>query len=281
MNCEICNKLYDTFQSLASHISRNHKTVDLKEYTIKYFYNNKLPTCKCGCKSFVKYKYFGTFVKYISGHNSIDNNPFKNKHHTQETIQRILSSEGYKNKRSSKQDIFKFCLYCNSKIKTIKSQYNNKKFCNKECYSNFVIESVKNKTEYGTAYSKRASIGGANAILKGKRSLPEFNFERLLKENNIKFESQYKIILNEKVHVVDFYIPDVNLVIQIDGNYWHCNPKRFKKDYYHSRIKKYAKDIWLKDFNQVKDLQINGYNVKRIWESDIKNINNFNDYMRK
>ena len=44
------------------------------------------------------------------------------------------------------------------------------------------------------------------------------------KENNIKFETQYKIDYENKYKYYDFYIEDLNLLIEADGDYWHVNP---------------------------------------------------------
>ena len=52
---------------------------------------------------------------------------------------------------------------------------------------------------------------------------------------------------------VDIYIPELNLVVECDGNYWHNQPKQK-----HADIKR---DYWLRS---------QGYKVVRIWESEIK-----------
>jgi len=35
---------------------------------------------------------------------------------------------------------------------------------------------------------------------------------------------------------VDIYIPDENRIIECFGDYWHCNPNRYKKDYYNTQV---------------------------------------------
>lgn len=98
--CEMCNKRYENTRLLASHVAVSHKDVSPVEYTIQNFYGGKLPMCKCGCNIEAPYRCFGKFMTYISGHNSNDNNNFKGKHHTQETILKIINSDGYKNRKS-------------------------------------------------------------------------------------------------------------------------------------------------------------------------------------
>lgn len=98
MICNICNKKCKNMRLLASHIAICHKTISPRDYTVKYFYDGITPKCGCGCDSESPYRYLGKFMTYISGHNIIVKNPFKGKHHTKKTIQKILDSDGYKNR---------------------------------------------------------------------------------------------------------------------------------------------------------------------------------------
>lgn len=87
-----------------------------------------------------------------------------------------------------------------------------------------------------------------NRILASNRnnlSYPEKLVINYLEENNINFESQYKI----KSYYVDFLL-DNNVVIEIDGSYWHN-----KDD--------------LNEINRQKEIEKEGYKVYRI---DAKNV---------
>ncbi len=53
--------------------------------------------------------------------------------------------------------------------------------------------------------------------------------------------------------LVDFYLPDRNLVIEVDGDYWHSLEKNKKKDA--------KKDQYMKEFQ---------INLVRLKESDIR-----------
>jgi len=61
----------------------------------------------------------------------------------------------------------------------------------------------------------------------------------------------------------DFKIKNKPIIIEVDGDYWHGNPK--KKHYY-----KYVNEI--KDNDKLKEdiAKKKGYKVIRLWESDIK-----------
>jgi len=72
-----------------------------------------------------------------------------------------------------------------------------------------------------------------------------------------------------KVHRVDYINKEQRKIIEFDGDYWHANPNKFSAD---SMIrKKCAKDIWAADAAKTKDLEDNGYDVLRIFESEYKN----------
>jgi len=95
----------------------------------------------------------------------------------------------------------------------------------------------------------------------------EIPLQKLLKENNIKFE-KHKPISGQP----DIFI-EPNICIFADGDYWHANPKFYKSD---SPIlsgsgKKPAYKIWEYDekINQ-KLIQLD-YQVLRLWEYDLQN----------
>lgn len=74
---------------------------------------------------------------------------------------------------------------------------------------------------------------------------------------------------------VDIYIPDKKIVIETDGDYWHMNPKIYKKDFYNKSTHKTAKETWQYDKKRRKVLTDAGYKVIALWETDIKNGNYF------
>lgn len=57
---------------------------------------------------------------------------------------------------------------------------------------------------------------------------PELHFEEWLNRKNIRFITQYRKIGNK--HPYDFFLPDYNLIVEIDGHYWHSKPEQKKKD---------------------------------------------------
>jgi hypothetical protein len=69
---------------------------------------------------------------------------------------------------------------------------------------------------------------------------------------------------------VDFLNPNTKQVIEMFGDYWHCNPTQYAPDYYHSQLDMTAEDKWAYDNQRIQYLKDKGYHVAVIWESDYK-----------
>ena len=77
------------------------------------------------------------------------------------------------------------------------------------------------------------------------------------------------------LYFLDLFIPEIKYVVEINGDYWHCNPKMYDEDYEHQLIKLTAKEIWERD--KIKQNAITnefGYDLDVIWESEIRKDRN-------
>lgn len=82
-----------------------------------------------------------------------------------------------------------------------------------------------------------------------------------------------------KTYSVDYYIEELNLAIEFNGDYYHANPKKYKYDAHFNLCKKggvIAKDLWEKDEKKYHLLEkYHGIKTIVVWESDYyKNKNN-------
>ena len=68
----------------------------------------------------------------------------------------------------------------------------------------------------------------------------------------------YTLNVNNKKHIIEVY-----------GDYWHCNPKLFKEDFYHPQLKQTAAEKWAADDQRKQYLESLGYTVTVVWESDL------------
>jgi len=59
-------------------------------------------------------------------------------------------------------------------------------------------------------------------------------------------------------------------VIEFNGDYWHCNPNTYNKNYFHKYLQMFAYEIWEKEKIKIKSIKDLGYEVLIIWECDYK-----------
>jgi very-short-patch-repair endonuclease len=96
------------------------------------------------------------------------------------------------------------------------------------------------------------------------KTWPEREFESILKELNIEYESQ-KIL---KGKIFDYYIPSTKTICEVDGDYFHANPEKYTT--LNEMQKRSVKNDKWKDII-AKGM---GYNIFRVWESELKKDRN-------
>jgi very-short-patch-repair endonuclease len=101
-------------------------------------------------------------------------------------------------------------------------------------------------------------------LLKAKRSSLEERLIPHLKnyENNVQI-SYYN---------VDFVDKTNKHIIEVYGDYWHCNPKIYEDSYMHPYYKMTADQKRKLDKERVEYLQSLGYFVSIVWESDLEDF---------
>ena len=111
------------------------------------------------------------------------------------------------------------------------------------------------------AAKKSAYLEKQAAKMSKKMTWPEKEFKKLMKELGIKILSQ-KIVMGK---IYDFFEPISNTLFETDGNYWHGDKNIYEE--LSSMQKRNVKNDSYKDV-LAKGL---GYNIERIWESELKN----------
>lgn len=92
----------------------------------------------------------------------------------------------------------------------------------------------------------------------------ELKVFELLKRMRVKFETQVEI---DKYNV-DFLINE-KYIVECYGDYWHCNPHKYKPNYFNKSKKKTAKEIWDRDLERKRKFEELGYTFIYLWECDI------------
>jgi len=253
-SCPVCNKEFTTWNGLAKHTSRNH-SLSGKELVMKYYKMLDIPKCKCGCGTECTFdKGHSKFREYTKGHLARTNGGF------------------YSKKGGDKSAETRRVRFKSGEI----IQWNKGK--------SYTPEQLKSFQEAAIKPERRKKISDG---LKGKPKSPEhINNLRLsrikwMSENQTKYESkletEFKTILDAlqikynqqypvKYYCYDFNIQDTNILIETDGDWWHCNPNKGFIPLYESQIHTVAHDKVKNEWAEK-----NGYQLIRFWEDDVMN----------
>ena len=161
----------------------------------------------------------------------------------------VYSSNRLGKKQPDKREIIS-CKECGEEFEKFK-YLKNKKFCSMKCYATY---KSKNISEFGNfkGYThtdevrksiseklkndmdtikrlrmKRIGFLGAQVLYKRNPTGLENKLFSILDKENIKYETQK--LINGKF-LVDAYIPSLNLIIEVDGKYWHNLDRIKNKD---------------------------------------------------
>lgn len=127
-----------------------------------------------------------------------------------------------------------------------------------------------------------------NSIFKGRQkegfytSKMELRVQAALSNSYIKSKHQFEIKSEKKRYYFDFRLDKTNILIEVNGDYWHANPNKYKAEQklnFHGKFFK-AKDIWKKDKEKRLAAEKKGFVILYLWEEDIdllseKELENF------
>ncbi len=155
------------------------------------------------------------------------------------------------------------CEYCEKlyyvkKYKTINNQHN---FCSKECRQKWYSEVFSQNEEWKKESRKRAVQILENRQL-DTNTKPQLITNMILDNLSISY-------INEKsfqYYAVDNYLDEYNLIIEVMGDFWHCNPLKYSSpnnyDIHKKRIPRdKAKHTYFKKYYNIEILYL--------WEDDI------------
>ena len=110
---------------------------------------------------------------------------------------------------------------------------------------------------------ERYGIKYATELTKSSpRSQKEKSLEKFL-------SSDYKTNVRIGKFKPDYVNEITKHIIEVYGDYWHCNPTKFSADYYNSKLRKTAQEKWDYDERRIAYLESLGYTVSIIWESKL------------
>ena len=134
---------------------------------------------------------------------------------------------------------------------------------------------IKSDFWHNPGFGEKVSIGVKRAWAEGKydgtsslyiKTLKfEIKVEQLLQKNNIEYIKQYRVPTGK--YFYDFYLPNQNVLLECNGDFWHTNPKFHKAESIVYRGVT-SKEIWERDQAKAKFAMDNNYKIVTIWESD-------------
>jgi G:T-mismatch repair DNA endonuclease (very short patch repair protein) len=127
---------------------------------------------------------------------------------------------------------------------------------------------VKNQSSRMAGYRKY--LAGPEKHKFGNPSLAEKEIATILEEHSIRYVKQFSL---SGKYSCDFLLPELGVVLEYYGTYWHCDPRKYERDYYNQKKQRSAQQIW--DYDRLREQTIiqNGYNLLVIWEEDYKVLN--------
>lgn len=189
-------------------------------------------------------------------------------------------------KYGKKDAIIKYENYCNKQSKTSSTKYLTNKFGIEK--TNKILESkgktikyfenkygdkaIEKYTEYWNnvknPYFSKISIELFDLLI---YELSLNKYKIYYKENEFGIYDSYK----SQYFKYDFTIPDLNLIIEFNGDVWHGNPSIYNKNDKPHPIDKNVKanELWKYDKIKKEAAEKRGFTVIYIWEYDY--INNF------
>jgi very-short-patch-repair endonuclease len=269
--CLICNKQLKS-HGISSHL-RNIHNITSEHYYLKYVLkSNSLPLCQCGCGN--RTTFYGIekgYGKFIRGH-----------------VSRINNNWGHNKSAQIKSQQKRKKMYEDGKIKAWNKnkkglQVGWNKGLTKEIDERIMkmSKALKNKPKSKEHVEKMAKWSRKYWSDPEHRNQQRLRRSKWLSEhfycNPSKLEIEFMNLLDDlKIDYIfqyiieglnyDFKLNNINILIEVDGDWWHCNPN------IHNKPTSIIQENTIKhDELKNKIAQQNNFKLLRFWESDIKN----------
>jgi G:T-mismatch repair DNA endonuclease (very short patch repair protein) len=269
--CTDCNIEFKSYKGLQTHNSKTHKIQGVNTH-VNFYYNGQWPLCKCGCMEKLNFQ-GGKFGDYIRGHAAKINGGFyseKGAEKSAETRRKQFASgertQWNKGIPKTKEQM-KACAEAAQNPERRKKI--SKKLTGKKKSPDHIAKIKADRQKYWgdrehqlQQRERRMQYIINNGL--GYSSKLEEVFKEILNSLGIEYIDQFYV--REIKALYDFKIKGKNILIEVDGDYWHCNPniEKFKDpklQWHFDNIQRdKIKNQWALE---------NGYQLLRFWENDI------------
>lgn len=283
VKCRICEQEIKNRRSLGNHLNRSHN-IDIKGYYLKYYLNDNIPLCKCGCNKEVNWhKTLYRFNDYITGHNEAGFKTGKYVETTETKEKRINSIKKVYNEKkeeivnkisNSLKQTFSEPEQKERMSRTQKERWSSDAF--KERLSEAQKKAWENNYQeryekvFTDEFRKKISLSNMERNIKRKSEIEE---TVSLQIKNIYSDAIFDYWINDETYnskCYDMYIPSLNLLIELDGVYWHGldRDKNFTKDQIHNMTNDIFKNRIARSHNKnlIRIKMVNDMNIQTIEE---------------
>lgn len=156
------------------------------------------------------------------------------------------------------------CTYCGKEIyvKPFKLEIQEHFFCDEKCRQDWYANVYSQTDEWREKKRMDAVKILESGVISKTNSKPQQLVDTILDKNNIKYEREKGI----KYYCIDNFLEN-NLMIEVQGDYWHCNPIKFHDKINKTQYERIPKDK--RKHTYVKNKY--GVEILYLWESDIYN----------
>lgn len=273
--CKICQKECNGINGLKTHNVLIHK-LNSEETYVEYILNGINPKCECGCGGTPPFitcvKGYSRFIQ--SHHNRVvgKNNFHKN---PESKIKSAKTQSENWNKGMYRRWWEEDTEDTKNKIEGIKEKLRNDKVRGKKISDKLLGISKTDESKIKISITQKERYKNNPQLIKdlsngrikwlkrkgkkGKTKI-ESKFESILILLNLEFNYQYEFEHN----FYDYYLPTKKIIIEVDGDFYHCNPSKFKEPIYETQ------KLTIKNDNKKNNICKN-YNITllRYWEKDI------------
>lgn len=169
------------------------------------------------------------------------------------------------------------CKYCGKT--TFKRRTGNHEFCSLDCRNRYKTIKTYKETRYCLNCGKEMIVYPHQISRnKGKYCSAECQFKhcnsgtdiemivmKYLDEHNIDYEFQYNL---DDMFRPDFYLTKYNIILEVQGDYWHGNPKLYNESNLDERQIKHK----IRDNRKFGYYKHKGIKFYELWGLDIKKI---------
>jgi very-short-patch-repair endonuclease len=280
--CNICDEEFETIFSLVRHSSKIHNIEPETTYC-GYVLNGVKPKCECGCGNETNYiscnQGYSRFIRShhnrVKGKNNFHKNPLTHTKAlaTQKENWKLGKYTGWWEKDDEETKL---------KIEGIKEKLRNNKVRGEKISKALtgVSKSDESKRKLGITQKERYKKDPSIKVVLSEKRLKWMQDNSKVKTS--KLEDLFSTILNSlglvkdidyiHSHLIvkiktffDFYIPIKKMMIEVDGDFYHCNPNtKFSSPEYEIQRKNLINDkrknSWCKNHE---------ITLLRYWEKDI------------